>query len=153
MHTLIRTILVTFALSSPAWAENHQVLMLNAASDDAGHPNVFESAFLIIEPGDSVTFVPVDPGHNSASWRGMLPEGAEPWNGGIDEELTITFTVPGVYGYVCTPHYAMGMVGLIMVGNDPMNLEDARRARHQGHARGAFRDLFEQLEEELGLEQ
>ncbi|MEM7445089.1 MAG: pseudoazurin [Pseudomonadota bacterium] len=152
MRTLIKALLITLALASQAFAENHQVLMLNAASNNSDHPNVFEPALLFIEPGDTVTFIATDPGHNSASWRGMLPEGAESWNGAIDEELTIEFTIPGIYGYVCSPHYTMGMVGLIVVGGDTSNLEDARRARHQGDARGAFRDLFEQLGAATGAE-
>ena len=30
--------------------------------------------------------------------------------------LTVTFTVPGVYGVKCKPHYGMGMVALVVVG-------------------------------------
>ena len=149
MPMLISAALAVLLLALPASAEDHRVLMLNAASEDSGHPNVFEPALLFIEPGDSVTFVPVDSSHNSASWRRMLPQGAEEWNGGIDEELTVTLTVPGVYGYICAPHYSMGMVGLIVVGDPSSNLQQARGARHRGTARTAFRELFARLDAEL----
>ena len=32
-----------------------------------------------------------------------------------NKEVAITFDVPGVYVYQCTPHKAMGMIGLVVV--------------------------------------
>ncbi len=127
-------------------AEEFRVMMLNSATDDAQHTNVFTPDILQVQLGDTVTFIPTDNGHNTASKRGMLPEGAEPWNGPMDEEFIVTFTVEGVYGYVCVPHYEMGMVGLIVVGDGMANLEDAKDVRQAGSARSAFRALFERLE-------
>ncbi len=124
----------------------HTVLMLNADCTDDSVVNVFEPAILHVNPGDSVTFVPTDKGHNAASKRGMIPEGATPWNSAVDVPLTLTLTVPGIYGYVCLPHYEMGMVGLIVVGNDMSNLKAVKKARHPGDARKAFRTLLAQLE-------
>lgn len=128
-------------------AEEFQVLMLNASADDAQHTNVFAPDILRVQVGDTVTFIPSDDGHNTASKRGMLPEGAAPWNSPMDEEFSVTFTVEGVYGYVCLPHYEMGMVGLIVVGDDLSNLEEAKDVRQAGSARAAFRRLFDELEE------
>ncbi|MEM7303270.1 MAG: pseudoazurin [Pseudomonadota bacterium] len=135
------------ACPAPVVADrNHKVLMLNAACGDPDRPNVFEPALLRINVGDSVTFLAMDEGHNTASKRGMVPDGATSWNGGLDEEKTITFDVPGVYGYICLPHYEVGMVGLIAVGDDLPNLKAAKKVRHPGKARRAFRALFKQLE-------
>lgn len=125
----------------------HSVLMLNADCNDANLVNVFDPAILRIEPGDSIKFLASDAGHNSASKKGMIPEGAEHWNGALDEEIIITLTIPGIYGYICLPHYEWGMVGLIVVGNDLSNLKAARRIRHPGDARKNFRALLKQLEE------
>lgn len=126
-------------------AEEFEILMLNAAPDDAQHTNVFAPDILRIQPGDVVTFIPTKNGHNTASKRGMIPEGAAPWNSPMDERFSITLTVPGVYGYVCLPHYEMGMVGLIIVGDEMSNLEGAKGTRQLGSARSAFRDLFAKL--------
>ncbi|MEL6467515.1 MAG: pseudoazurin [Pseudomonadota bacterium] len=125
---------------------DHTVLMLNADCNDANIVNVFEPAILHIEPGASVQFLATDPSHNTASKRGMIPDGAEPWNGAVDEELVVTLTVPGIYGYLCLPHYDWGMVGLIVVGNDHSNLAAVKKVRHPGDARRNFRALLEQLE-------
>lgn len=126
---------------------DHTVMMLNVDCNDANVVNVFEPAILHINPGDSVQFLATDPSHNTASKRGMIPDGAEPWNGAVDEELIITPTVPGIYGYICLPHYEWGMVGLIVVGNDVSNLAQVKKVRHPGDARKNFRALLKQLEE------
>lgn len=127
-------------------AEEFRIMMLNTATDDAQHTNVFAPDILRVQPGDTITFVPTDPGHNTASKRGMIPDGAEPWNSPMDEEFSVTLTVPGVYGYICLPHYEMGMVGLIIVGDDMANLDAAAKIRHPGAARAVFRDLLSRIE-------
>ncbi|MEC5293778.1 pseudoazurin [Aurantimonas sp. C2-6-R+9] len=127
---------------APALAADHEVQMLNKGADG---PMVFEPAFLQIEPGDTVTFVPTDKGHNSEAIEGMVPEGAEAWKGKISEEVSVTFTEPGIYGYKCLPHYPLGMVGLIQVGDDPLNLEEAKGVKHPGKADKRMTALFEDL--------
>lgn len=102
------------ALTGAAWAETFDVLMLNRG--EAG-TMVFEPAFLRLAPGDSVRFVATDRGHNAETIEGMLPEGATPFSGAINEELTVTFDETGLFGVRCTPHYAMGMVMVIAVGD------------------------------------
>src|SRR5690606_22463084 len=106
------------AAALPAMAADYQVQMLTKGPD--GEAMVFEPAFLKIAPGDTVTFVATNPAHDSESIPGMLPEGAEGWKGKMSKDVTVTFTQPGLYGYKCAPHYAMGMVGLIEVGDDPV---------------------------------
>ncbi len=124
-----------------ATADEHEVLMLNRG--EAGIM-VFEPAILRIEPGDTVRFVAEDKGHNSESIDGMTPPGATAWHGAINEEIVVTFDVEGAYGYRCTPHYGMGMVGLILVGDDLDNLAAAGEVRHPGKAQRVFEGLLEQ---------
>jgi pseudoazurin len=105
---------------------------------------VFEPDVLRISPGDTVHFVVVDRGHghDAVTIKGMLPEGAEPFRGEPDEDLTVTFTVPGVYGYKCTPHYvSYGMVGLLIVG-DTVNLEAVKQVKQLGAAKVRFAEIF-----------
>lgn len=149
MHMLPKTsiALVIGMIPFVAQAEDFRILMLNTATENTQHTNVFAPDILHVQPGDTVTFVPTDTGHNTASKRGMIPEGAQPWNSPMDKEFTITLTVPGVYGYVCLPHYEMGMVGLIVVGESMENRDAAKKLRHPGAARAAFRELLSRLEE------
>lgn len=150
MREILPVVLVSFALifaaQVEARAETHIVEMRNADPDDANVVNVFTPPVLRIAPGDTVRFKVVDPGHNSASKKGMIPEGAEPWNGKIDEEIEVTFTIEGTYGYVCLPHYEMGMVGLILVGDHTTNWGKSKKVRQRGRAKSAFRSLFTLVE-------
>ncbi|MEM7693088.1 MAG: pseudoazurin [Pseudomonadota bacterium] len=132
--------------ATPLAAEEHVIQMLNIDPNDPERQHVFDPPILRIAVGDTVTFKAIDRGHNTATKRGMVPDGAEGWNGAIDEEVTITFTVPGTYGYVCLPHLEMGMVGLILVGDYTSNFEAAKRVRQIGGARRAFRTLFAAIE-------
>ena len=102
-----------FLASAPATAKQWEVKMLNRGPEGT---MVFSPAFLKIAPGDTVRFVATDKGHNAESIAGMLPAGAQTFRGKINEEIVVKFTVPGLYGYKCLPHYGMGMVGLIQVG-------------------------------------
>jgi len=104
-------------------SQDHVVKMLNQGSEGF---MVFEPAVLKISPGDSVTFEATDAAHNSASISGMIPEGAEEWNGGLSKDITVTFNVEGIYAYQCTPHAMMAMVGIIEVGNNQNNLENIK---------------------------
>jgi pseudoazurin len=101
-------------VSTPAMAKEWQVKMLNKGPEGT---MVFSPAYLKIAPGDTVKFIATDKGHNAEMIAGMLPAGATMWRGKINEEIVVKFTVPGLYGYKCLPHYPMGMVGLIQVGN------------------------------------
>ncbi len=131
------------ALASSACATDYTVQMRTQGAN--GGLMVFEPAFLAVQPGDTVTFAPTDPGHNAASLEGMIPEGAAPFAGKLNEALKVTFTTPGAYGYQCTPHYAFGMVGLIVVGpRPPANLAQAQAVEHPARAQAAFEGLLKQ---------
>lgn len=130
----------------------HEVQMLNVSPDNPRLRNVFELRILVVQPGDTVSFISVNPAHNSASAEGMIPEGAEPWVGPISQNIDVTLSVPGFYGYNCTPHLGLGMVGLIVVEGDGMtdNLEAARGVRQRGMAARVWDEIWTEAEE-LGL--
>tara|TARA_B100001113_G_scaffold95967_1_gene76924 strand:+ start:866 stop:1318 length:453 start_codon:yes stop_codon:yes gene_type:complete len=120
----IRKILMlsVLVISLPAFAADHTVKMLSSSN---GQMMVFEPPVLKIKVGDTVTWKATNPGHNTASINEMSPDKSLEWNGKINEEVKITFTKEGVYGYKCTPHYILGMVGLIAVGDNMGNLSAA----------------------------
>lgn len=135
---LLAAAMLTTTLAS-AQADEVEVKMLTRG--EAGMM-VFEPALVQIAPGDSVRFVPVDTGHNAESIKDMIPEGAEPFKSGIGKELVVTFDQEGIYGYQCMPHYGMGMVGLVVVGNKEANLEAAQALKQRGKAAKRFETLF-----------
>ncbi|MEM6385221.1 MAG: pseudoazurin [Pseudomonadota bacterium] len=108
-------------MPSVALAEAYEVQMLNR---NASGSMVYDPPYLNVQIGDSVKFVATRAGHDAVSIEGMLPEGATPIKGKLNEEITVTFDVEGLYGIKCTPHYAMGMVMLIEVGAQEATVED-----------------------------
>ena len=106
---------------SAASGEIYEVEMRNQGTDGV---MVFEPSVVSLQVGDSVTFKATDAGHNSASIEGMIPAGAEIWDSGMSQDITITFTEEGTYVYQCTPHLMMAMVGVITVGDSNKNLDE-----------------------------
>ena len=101
-------------------AANHEVKMLNSGVEGF---MVFEPAVVKAAVGDTVTFKATDMAHNSASIEGMIPEGANAWNGAMSQDGTVTVNKEGVYVYQCTPHSMMAMVGVIQVGGALSNMD------------------------------
>ena len=64
-------------------------------------------------------------GHN-VEFIGML-EGAKKFKSKITKDVEHEFKVPRIYLYQCRSHKAMGMIGLVIVGNDKSNLEKIKR--------------------------
>jgi len=110
--------------------ETVEIKMLNKGAD---RYMVFEPEIVRIKPGDTVKFIAADKGHNAVTIKELLPSGAEPFRGKINEELAITLSTPGVYGFRCDPHYTLGMVGVVVVG-EPANLDAAKQAKLPGKA-------------------
>jgi pseudoazurin len=131
---------LTMMAGVPAWAAEHTVQMLN--KDSEGRAMQFEPAFLKVAPGDTVKFVPTDKGHNSETIEGAMPEGAEAWKGKLNEEITVTLTEEGLYAYKCAPHFAMGMVGVIQVGESTENAEAIRGANMPARAKTRVEELL-----------
>jgi pseudoazurin len=131
------------AVTGLASAAEHEIQMLNKGK---GGIMVFEPAFLEIAPGDTVHFRAVDKGHNAASIDRMMPKGAASWKGGLSKDVTVSLDVEGVYGARCVPHYPMGMVALIVVGDPSANLKAAREVEHRGKAKQRMAELLDRLD-------
>ena len=120
-----KSIFLIALLSSFVTAENFDVKMVNA--DASGQVMVFDPPFIKANIGDTVTFLPTDMLHNSQSVPGLIPSSASSWNGAMNEKITVELNAEGVYVYQCTPHIALGMIGVIQVGN-PTNIDDIRNS-------------------------
>jgi pseudoazurin len=137
--TFIAGAVMAVALASPAAAKDVQIKMLNKG---AAGMMVFEPSLTKIAPGDTVTFVAVDKGHNAETIQGMLPAGATAFKGKMNQNLTVKFTKPGVYGFKCMPHYGMGMAGAVIVGNPAANAAQAKAVSHPGKAKATFASIL-----------
>lgn len=106
-------------------AENFDIKMVNA--DASGQVMVFDPPFIKANIGDTVTFLPTDMLHNSQSVPGLIPSSASSWNGAMNEKITIELNTEGVYVYQCTPHIALGMIGVIQVG-EATNIDNIKNS-------------------------
>ncbi len=85
-----------------------------------------------VDPDLNISLVKAQPG-DTISWKNMsthntksieVPEGAQHWEGKLNEDFHVTLDKPGAYVYECVPHASMGMVGVILVGDGkPANLD------------------------------
>ncbi|TCD13477.1 pseudoazurin [Oricola cellulosilytica] len=136
------TLLMAGLTAGVANAAEIEVQMLNKG-DKGGM--VFQPDFVVAEPGDSIKFVSVDKGHNAESIEGMLPDGVESFKSGMSKDFVLTVEKDGLYGIKCTPHYGMGMVALITVG-EPANEDAAMAVKQKGKAKSRFEEIFAEYE-------
>ena len=130
------------AVSYQALGDEIEVKSLNRSSTGFF---VFSPDFVRIKPGDAINFVAADKGHEIHSVPGMIPDGARPFDAKMSQDIKVTFTLPGVYVIACKPHAAMGMVGVIVVG-DPINIDKIDPSPLPDKARTKLYTLLEPLE-------
>jgi pseudoazurin len=139
MKKLLSTVAVMVALSTPAFAADTTVEMLNKRDD--GAKMVYSQDITRIDVNDTITWVPTSKGHNVEFIAG--PDGWDaPRKSKNNKEVAITFDTPGVYVYQCSPHKSMGMIGIVVVGDGD---NDVSKAKVRGKSKKKLKALLEQL--------
>jgi plastocyanin len=121
-------LLVALLVAAPASTATFDV---RAVMSKDGAEVYFDPVGLHVQPGDTVRWIQVNGYHSVTAYHPAnsdrelrIPEHAEPWDSGMllaeypakGSTFEHTFTIPGVYDYLCIPHEAAGMVGRIIVG-------------------------------------
>ena len=89
--------------------------------------------------------MPASKGHNVEIIA--APEGFDiPKKSKNSKEVSITFDVPGIYYYWCTPHKGMGMIGLVVVGDDTSNKDAIAKAKAFGKSKKKLAKLLSEIE-------
>lgn len=130
---LLTAAVVAGIFSFPSAAAEIEIKMLNKGAD--GQAMVFEPAAVKANVGDVISFVPVDKGHDAASIKELLPDGVAEAKGKMSEALKVTVEKEGAYVFKCTPHFGMGMVALVVVGDAPSNLNAVKAGKMPKKAR------------------
>lgn len=138
MRTLLLGLSLVLAAPALAQAETHEVKMLNR---NASGSMVYEPEFIQVVPGDTVKFIATTSGHNAATVEGMIPEGAAAFKGSINEEIEVKLDKDGFYGIKCSPHFGMGMVMVIRVGEAAIS-EAFATAKVPPRARQRFDEIL-----------
>ena len=134
-------LLIAAFLSTPSFAADVAIEMLNKDAD--GNKMVFSEEVVKVDVGDTVTWLPSSKGHNVEMISSPNKMKFKSKNG---KEAKITFETPGIYYYLCTPHKGMGMIGLVVVGNDLSIIDDVKKAKAYGKSKKKLKKLLASLE-------
>ena len=127
-------------MSTPAFAADLTIEMLNKDAD--GNKMVYSEEIARVDVGDSITWVPTTKGHNVEMISS--PNNIK-FKSKNNKEAKITFEVPGLYLYWCTPHKGMGMIGLVVVGGDTSNADIVAKAKVRGKSKKKLKKLLDEL--------
>ena len=145
MISLLKTILtalITFFISTTAFAESHTIEMLNKSGNEM---MVYSKKIVKVNVGDTVSWKATTKGHNVEFIRNGTPEGVGKFKSKMNVDVDYKFEVPGIYAYWCTPHKAMGMIGFVVVGEDKSNLDKIKAIKFVGKSKKIAPELISQL--------
>ena len=134
-------ILISFIFySSVSISETLEIDMLNKLGKEK---MVYSIKVAKVNLNDKIIWKSKTKGHN-VEFIGM-PKGVKKLKSKINKDVEYDFKVPGIYLYQCTPHKAMGMIGLVIVGNDKNNLEQIKKVKLRGKSKKVFKELLKEL--------
>ena len=140
MFKYIFLIISLISLSFYSYAETIEIEMLNKLGKEK---MVYSIKVAKVDIGDTIIWKSVDKGHNVQFVE--MPEGVEKFKSKINKDVEFKFEIPGIYLYVCTPHKSMGMIGLVVVGDDLSNLDKIKKAKMGGKSKKIFKELLKEL--------
>lgn len=146
MFKMLLSTAIVCGTSFAALADTIEVEMLN--QNDAGERMVFSQELIRAEVGDVIRFLPTDKSHNAQSVKGAVPEGQEAFKGKMNKVVEFTVTETGMSAIVCLPHQSLGMVALVVAGDDISNTDQILKARIPGKGKDKIEALVEQAVEQ-----
>ena len=146
MFKMLLSTAIVCGTSFAALADTIEVEMLN--QNDAGERMVFSQELIRAEVGDVIRFLPTDKSHNAQSVKGAVPEGQEAFKGEMNKVVEFTVTETGMSAIVCLPHQSLGMVALVVAGDDISNADQILKARIPGKGKDKIEALVEQAVEQ-----
>ena len=131
-------IFIIFSIHS--YAKDLEIQMLNKLGKEK---MIYSVKVAKIEVNDQIIWKSVSKGHNVEFIS--MPKGVKKFKSKINKDVKYTFTIPGIYLYQCTPHKAMGMIGIVIVGGDKHNLKKIKKAKLYGKSKKVFKKLLKDI--------
>ena len=128
-----------------AKAEEKEPLIIEMLNKRGKDKMLYGQDVARIEVGQTITWTPDSKGHNVQFVS--VPEGVEKVKSKLSKEFSYTFEQEGVYLYVCTPHASMGMIGMVIVGESDVNLDEALDYKFRGKSKKKFKKIVKSLED------
>ena len=142
IYKIIFSITIGLLVSTTAYSASETIEMLNKSGNEM---MVYSKKVVKINVGDSVLWKASTKGHNVEFIKNGVPEGVDKFKSKMNVDVEYTFTVPGIYAYWCTPHKAMGMIGLVVVGDDKSNIDKIKSIRFVGKSKQIATELIGSL--------
>ena len=128
-----------------AKAEEKEPLVIEMLNKRGKEKMLYGQDVARVEVGQTVTWTPDSKGHNVQFVS--VPEGVEKVKSKLSKEFSYTFEQEGVYLYVCTPHASMGMIGMVIVGESDVNLDEVLDYKFRGKSKKKFKKIVKSLED------
>ena len=127
-----------------AKAEEKEPLIIEMLNKRGKDKMLYGQDVARIDVGQTITWTPDSKGHNVQFVS--VPEGVEKVKSKLSKEFSYTFEQEGVYLYVCTPHASMGMIGVVVVGESDVNLDEVLNYKFRGKSKKKFKKIAKSLE-------
>ena len=128
-----------------AKAEEKEPLIIEMLNKRGKDKMLYGQDVARVEVGQTITWTPDSKGHNVQFVS--VPEGVEKVKSKLSKEFSYTFEQEGVYLYVCTPHASMGMIGMVIVGESDVNLDEVLDYKFRGKSKKKFKKIVKSLED------
>ena len=137
MFNKVLLFILTLTFSSLAHAKTVEIEMLNKLGKEK---MLYSVKLAEVDVNDKIIWKSKTKGHNVEFV--VMPKGVKKFKSKINKDATYEFKVPGIYLYQCTPHKAMGMIGIVVVGNDKSNLDAVKKAKMRGKSKKVLKELL-----------
>ena len=127
-----------------AKAEEKEPLIIEMLNKRGKDKMLYGQDVARIDVGQTITWTPDSKGHNVQFIS--VPDGVEKVKSKLSKEFSYTFEQEGVYLYVCTPHATMGMIGVVVVGESDVNLDEVLDYKFRGKSKKKFKKIAKSLE-------
>ena len=128
-----------------AKAEEKEPLIIEMLNKRGKDKMLYGQDVARVEVGQTITWTPDSKGHNVQFIS--VPDGVEKVKSKLSKEFSYTFEQEGVYLYVCTPHATMGMIGMVIVGESDVNLDEVLDYKFRGKSKKKFKKIVKSLED------
>ena len=128
-----------------AKAEEKEPLIIEMLNKRGKEKMLYGQDVAKIDVGQTITWTPDSKGHNVQFVS--VPKGVEKVKSKLSKEFSYTFEQEGVYLYVCTPHASMGMIGVVVVGDSDVNLDEVLGYKFRGKSKKKFKKIAKSLED------
>jgi len=128
--------------NSVVFASDLTIDMLN--KDANGNKMVYSNEIAKVAVGDEITWLPASKGHNvhfisAPDGIKVLPKSK------MNKKFSYKFEKKGIYLYQCTPHKSMGMIGLVIVGDDVSNKKQISKTKVFGKSKKKLKKWLSEI--------